>query len=77
MLTLGIIVGIIEGWSLGDSVYFAFVTGLTIGYGDLVPKMLLSRAFAAIIGMTGILVTALIAAVAVTALENIRDERNR
>jgi hypothetical protein len=48
--------------------YFAFVSGLTIGYGDLVPKTLLSRTLAIGIGFTGILLTGLVAAVAVHAL---------
>ena len=40
---LGIIIGVLEGWSISESIYFAFVTGLTVGYGDLVPKFHLSR----------------------------------
>jgi hypothetical protein len=75
IVSLGIIIGIIEGWSLQDSVYFSFVTGLTIGYGELVPKTLLTRGLAMMIGATGILLTALIAAVAVSALGRIHDER--
>jgi uncharacterized membrane protein YuzA (DUF378 family) len=49
-------------------VYFAFVSGLTIGYGDLAPKTLLTRALAIVIGLCGVLFTALLAAVAVKAL---------
>ena len=45
-LVLGLLIGFIEGWSVGDAVYFAFVTGLTIGYGDLVPRQALTRALA-------------------------------
>ena len=65
---LGIIVGVREGWSVQDSVYFAFVSGLTIGYGDLAPKTLLTRVLAIAIGVCGVLFTALLAAVAVKAL---------
>lgn len=65
---LGVAVGLIEGWRIQDSLYFSFVTGLTIGYGDLVPKTLISRALAVLIGLCGVLVTALVAAVAVKAL---------
>jgi len=41
---LGLIVGLIERWSVQESIYFAFVTGLTIGYGDFAPGSLASRA---------------------------------
>jgi hypothetical protein len=68
MAVLGVAVGLVERWPLGDSLYFAFVSGLTIGYGDLVPKTLVSRALAIAIGFTGILLTAMIAAVGVQAL---------
>ena len=46
MITMGIVVGLREGWSLHESIYFSFVTGLTIGYGDLAPKSLMTRALA-------------------------------
>jgi hypothetical protein len=68
MTTFGLIVGAIEEWSVGESLYFAFVSGLTIGYGDLAPEAPLSRVFAILIGLCGILLTALVAAVAVKAL---------
>jgi hypothetical protein len=74
IILLGLLVGHLEGWSVQDSVYFSFVTGLTIGYGDLVPKTLLARILATCIGATGILVTALLAGVAVRALETARGD---
>jgi hypothetical protein len=30
-LVLGLLVGLLEDWTIGDAVYFAFITGLTIG----------------------------------------------
>lgn len=39
MAALGTVIGLLEDWSLGDGLYFAFVSGLTIGYGDLVPNL--------------------------------------
>jgi Ion channel len=68
-LALGFFAGFIEHWSLGDSIYFTFITGLTIGYGDFVPKHFLSRLAAVAIALDGIVVMGLIAAVAVRALE--------
>jgi hypothetical protein len=38
----------------GGAVYFAFVTGLTIGYGDIVPRQALTRALAMAIGFGGV-----------------------
>jgi hypothetical protein len=66
---LGFAIGVIEDWSLQESLYFAFVSGLTIGYGDLTPKTPLARSLAIAIGFCGILLTALVAAVAVKALD--------
>ena len=68
IIALGLVVGLVEGWSVHESIYFAFVSGLTIGYGDLAPKSLLTRVLAILIGVCGVLVTALVAAIAVKAL---------
>jgi hypothetical protein len=68
MVTLGCAIALLEGWPLGDGIYFAFVSGLTIGYGDLVPVGALARALAIAIGLTGILLTGLVVAVGVNAL---------
>jgi hypothetical protein len=68
IVSLGVAAGLVEGWSVQESVYFSFVSGLTIGYGDFAPKTLLGRALAIAVGVCGVLVTALFAAVAVKAL---------
>ena len=69
-LAMGLLTGFVEGWSLGDAVYFTFITGLTIGYGDLVPRQTLTRALAIGIGFFGLFVTGLIAAIAVYAMHS-------
>ena len=74
IIALGLVVGLLEGWSVHESIYFAFVSGLTIGYGDLAPKSLLTRALAILIGVCGVVVTALLAAIAVKALTAATDD---
>jgi Ion channel len=69
-LALGLLTGFVEGWPVGDAVYFTFITGLTIGYGDLVPRLALARALAIGVGFFGLFVTALIAAIAVYAMRS-------
>ena len=61
----GVLLGFIEGWSVGDALYFTFVTGLTIGYGDIVPRQALGRALAIVIGISGLFLTGFIAGIAV------------
>lgn len=71
---LGLLVGMFEGWSLQESAYFSFVTGLTIGYGDFAPKTLIGRVLSICIGLCGLLMTALLAAIAVKALGTARSD---
>ena len=73
IVALGLVIGLIEGWSIQESVYFAFVSGLTIGYGDFAPKFLITRLLAIAIGLCGVLLTGLVAAIAVKALAGVTD----
>ena len=76
-VTLGLLVGFLEGWSVGDAIYFTFVTGLTIGYGDVVPRQALGRALAVGIGVCGLFLTGLIAGIAVYALRTALAEHEK
>ena len=69
-LALGLLIGFVEGWSAGDAVYFTFITGLTIGYGDFIPRQTLTRALAIGIGYFGLFVTGVITAIAVHAMRS-------
>jgi hypothetical protein len=66
---LGLIISQLEGWSAFEGIYFAFVTGLTIGYGDLAPKLATSRVLAIVLGFNGVLMTAIFAAISIKAIE--------
>jgi len=76
-VALGLLIGFLEGWSVGDALYFTFVTGLTIGYGDLVPRQALARALAIGVGILGVFLTGLIAGIAVYALRSALVEGDR
>ena len=65
-VALGLVIGFVEGWSVGDAIYFTFITGLTIGYGDIVPRQAIARALAIGIGVSGLFLTGVIAAIAST-----------
>jgi len=72
-LALGFLIAWFERWSPGDGVYFTFITGLTIGYGDLVPHQPLSRFLAVLVGLLGTVFTGLVVAIAVRALQTATD----
>jgi hypothetical protein len=72
----GLLIGFVEGWSVGDAVYFTFVTGLTIGYGDIVPLQALARVLAIGIGVSGLFLTGLIAGIAVYAMRTALPDRD-
>lgn len=74
MLGLGLATAMLEGWRWFDGIYFAFVTGLTVGYGDLVPKRDVSRILALATGFLGVMLTGLFAAIAVRALQTAMQE---
>jgi peptidoglycan/LPS O-acetylase OafA/YrhL len=75
MLASGLVIGWQEDWGLGESLYFTFVTGLTIGYGDFVPHTFTTRLLAMVIGVAGIVLAGLIVAVSVQALRAADDTR--
>ena len=62
-------VSIVEKMPFADTLYFAFVTGLTIGYGDIVVITPFGRLVAILIGLVGILFTGLMVAVLVFAVQ--------
>ena len=70
-------VTLVEKMPFADTLYFAFVTGLTIGYGDIVMQTPVGRLVALLIGLVGILFTGLIVAVAVHAVRESMTESQK
>jgi voltage-gated potassium channel len=54
---LSIVIGRDEGWSIGDSLYFGFITALTVGYGDMRPTRGLGTLSAIVIALFGLITT--------------------
>ncbi|NUT83155.1 MULTISPECIES: potassium channel family protein [Pseudomonas] len=69
IVLFGLIISYLETWHPLDGIYFAFVTGLTIGYGDFAPKLAISRVLAILLGFNGILMTAIFASISIRAIE--------
>ena len=73
-----VVLAYLEEFAFADTLYFAFVTGLTIGYGDIVMLTPAGRFMSLLIGLVGILFTGLMVAVLVYAVrESLEELRNR
>lgn len=69
ILAGAVMISALEKVGIGDALYFAFITGLTIGYGDIVAHTVGGRIVSVFLGVVGITFTGLIVAVAVRALQ--------
>jgi hypothetical protein len=58
----------IEKMPFGDALYYSFITGLTIGYGDIVAKTPFGRIVAVLLGIIGIIFTGMMVAAAIRAV---------
>jgi hypothetical protein len=57
-----------EGWIFSRALYFTMITGMTVGYGDIVPTTALGRVISVVIAMIGIVYVGIIVAIATRAL---------
>jgi len=69
ILAGGVAIAAMEKISIGEAVYFAFITGLTVGYGDLVPHTGTGRFISVLLGLVGIVFTGLVVAGATHAVQ--------
>jgi len=67
LVLLGLVVSRLESWSRFDSVYWAFITATTVGYGDFRPLRRLSRIISILIALVGVTFTGILVALAVNA----------
>lgn len=66
--TLSVWVGRKEKWSVADSLYFGFITALTVGYGDLRPTLGMNKFIAIVIALFGLVTSGILVAIAVEAV---------
>ncbi len=67
IMALGLVAGAIESWPRFDSIYWAFITATTVGYGDIRPKLRGSRILSILIALVGVTFTGILVALAINA----------
>ena len=67
ILLVGYIIGRIEGWSLPDSLYHAFINATTVGYGDFRPTKGSAKFLAILLAFIGLIFTGIVVAIALHA----------
>ena len=64
----GLAISLVEKPAIPESLYFAFITALSIGYGDIAPVTMLGRVISVGIGLVGMVFVGLSVAIATRAL---------
>jgi voltage-gated potassium channel len=67
----------VEDLTLGEAIYLTAITGLTVGYGDIVPTTTLGRIASVVIGLVGVIYVGIVVAVATRALAQAVEEKKR
>ncbi len=68
VLLCALVIAKVEGIDIGSSIYFALITALTIGYGDITPTTVPGRVLSVLIGIAGVIVLGLVVGVITRAL---------
>ncbi len=67
IIVFGLIVGKFENWNKFDTIYWAFITAATVGYGDIRPTRRPSKTLSIVIALIGMVFTGIVIAVSVNA----------
>ena len=68
LVVAALVLTLVEPLDFGKSLYFTFVTALTIGYGDIAPTTDLGRITCVLVGIVGLIYTGLIVGIATYAV---------
>ncbi len=77
LVVLTMILAAVEDLSFRDAIYFAAITGLTIGFGDITPSTPMGRLVVILIGLLGIVFTGIVVALVNRALAYAAAEKRR
>ena len=64
----GVAISWLERLTLSDGIYFAFITALSIGYGDISPQTMIGKVLSVGIGLAGMLFVGITVAISTRAL---------
>ncbi len=71
---LAVAAGRLEGLSIGDSLYYGFITATTVGYGDMTPSTGRGKFYAIILAVIGLIFTGIMVALSVEAAGTAFDQ---
>jgi len=74
IVVLGLVVGRLEGWMRFESIYWAFITALTVGYGDMRPTKKRTRVIAIFVAWIGIMLSGILVALTVKTASSAFEE---
>ena len=75
IIIMGILLAFLDGLGIWNGIYFAFVTALTLGYGDIVPHTAVGKFICAILlPTTGMVFSGIIVAAAIAAINKGLEE---
>lgn len=78
LLIGAIVISKSEGIDFYNSIYFAFITGLTVGYGDITPVTFIGKLFSILIAIVGMIFLGLLIAISSRALNtSMKNENNK
>ena len=69
LMLLALTLAWVEDLTLGDAIYFTFITGLTVGYGDITPVTRLGKIVSVAMAFVGVVTTGIYVAVASKAVQ--------
>ena len=76
ILGIAVVIRHLEKMPFGESLYFSFITGLTIGYGDIVVMTAFARLIAVLLGLIGMITSGIMVAVSIRAVEKSLKDLN-